>query len=89
MIDPTDNAVVEVLNECTAGCTNPPNMGDVIGTYEIKHEQDSIAVYLDGSLLRRVHDNGIVSFVMDFRSDNMYGSGHHCHIFVDNVWGFE
>jgi hypothetical protein len=64
-------------------------MGDVIGTYEIKHEQDSIAVYLDGSLLRRVHDNGIDSFVMDFRSDNMYGSGHHCHIFVDNVWGFE
>lgn len=64
-------------------------MSDIAGSYEIKHEQDSLAIYLDSSLLRRVHDNGIDFFVLDFRSDNMYGSGHHSHIFVDNVWGLE
>lgn len=88
-IDPTSSAVVEVLNECSAGCTSPPNMGDVAGAYEIRHEQDSLAVYLDDSLLRRIHDNGIDLFVMEFRSDNMYGSGHHSHIFIDDMWGLE
>lgn len=88
-IDPATSAVVEVLNECSAGCASPPNMGDGVGTYQIRHEQDSLAVYLDGGLLRRLHDNGIGSFVMEFRADNMYGSGDHCHIFIDNIWGLE
>ena len=64
-------------------------MSDVAGFYEIRHEQDSLAVYRDGSLLRRLHDNGIDSFILDFRSDNMYGSGDHSHIFIDNISGLE
>lgn len=87
--DPAAEIYVEVLNTASAGCTNPPNMSDDTGSYEIKHDGDSIAVYLDGDLLRRVADNGIEFFVMQFISDNMYGSGHHSHIFIDNVWGLE
>lgn len=88
-IDATGNVAVEVLNRATAGCTNPPNMDDGPGAYEIKHEDDSLAVYKDGSLLRRVPDNGISYFFLQFIADNMYGSGHHSHIFIDNVRGLE
>ncbi len=90
-MDSAGTIAVEVLNECTAGCTNPPNMSDVAGFYEIVLEQDSLAVYLNGSLLRTLPDNGIDSdsFILDFRSDNMYGSGDHSHIFIDYVSGLE
>lgn len=87
--DTLSGAGVELLNRTTAGCSNPPNMGDSTGTYEIKHEDDSLAVYKDGSLLRRVPDNGMTYFVLQFISDNVYGSGDHCHIFIDNVQGLE
>lgn len=83
--DPDSNLTVEVANMCTASCTSPPNWGDVAGTYEIWHESGYLSVYRDGSFLRRVSDQGIGSFVMEFAADNAYGSGHHCHIFVDNV----
>jgi len=80
---------VEVLNRATAGCTNPPDMGDATGRYEIRHEGDSLAVYGDDSLLRRVHDHGISSFVIRFESNNVWGDGAHCRVFIDNVWGLE
>ena len=81
--------MVEVLNETTAGCTNPPSWTDATGAYEIKRQDDSLAVYLNGFLLRRVYYSGSDMFIMDFRSDNMYGSGDHSHIFLDNVYGLE
>jgi hypothetical protein len=88
-IDPANGAAIEVLNECSAGCTTPPTWADTTGAYEIRNDGDSLAVYRDGSLLRRVYGNGINSFVMEFVADNVYGSGHHSHIFVDNFWGLE
>lgn len=87
--DPATGASVVLLNHFTAGCTSSPNWSDIAGAYEIKPEQDSIAVYLNGTLLRRVYGNGIGSFVMQFSADNVYGDSHHCHIFIDNVWGLE
>jgi len=88
-VDPVGGAGVEFLNRATADCTNPPNMSDTTGAYEIKHEGDSLAVYRDGSLLRRVYDHGISFFVIRFESNNVWGDGTHCRVFVDNVWGLE
>ncbi|MGD1047932.1 MAG: hypothetical protein ABR899_04180 [Candidatus Krumholzibacteriaceae bacterium] len=88
-VDPANEASVVLLNHFTAGCTSPPNRSDIAGSYEIKPEQDSIAVYLNGTLLRRVYGNGIGPFVMQFSADNAYGDGSHCHVFIDNVWGLE
>jgi len=86
-IDAVSGASVEVLNRTTAGCGNP--LGDSTGTYEIKHEGDSLAVYRDGTLLRRFDDQGISFFVIRFSTDNVYGDGRHCHVFIDNCWGLE
>lgn len=88
-MNPAGDTAVEFLNRCTVGCTTPPNWGDVPGSYEIVLEQDSLAVYRDGEILRRLYNNGLGLFVLEFRADNMYGSGHHCHIFMDDVWGQE
>ena len=87
-LDLTDNTWVEVLNNVTPGCTNPPNMGDSVGAYEITLDKntDTITVYKDDTILRNLPANGIGDFILDFRSDNMYGSGNHSHIFIDNVW---
>ena len=85
----TSGTAVEGLNHCNAGCTNPPNWGDGIGSYEVRIEGDSLAVYLNDNLLRRVFRNDVDFFVMQFSADNVYGSGHHCHIFIDGVWGLE
>jgi len=71
------------------GTTSPSSFADTTGTYEIRLEQDSLAVYRDGSLLRRLNGKGIDSFIMEFIADNVYGSGNHCHIFIDNVSGLE
>ena len=83
--NPARTVRVELLNGVTAGCTNPPNWGDTEGVYKIRHEGDSLAVYLDGGLLRRLYDNGLDVFKMEFYCDNVYGSGHHSHIFIDDV----
>jgi hypothetical protein len=88
-VDMVNDIGAEVLNRRTAGCASPPNWGDGVGSYEIRHEEDSLAVYRDGTLLRRVYDNGIEFFNMEFNANNVYGDGHHCHVFVDNVWGLE
>lgn len=88
-IDPVAGIGVEVLNRASLGCTNPANMGDSTGTYEIRQEGDSLAVYKSSTLLRRVYDQGIDFFVLQFVSDNMYGTGNHSHIFVEDVWGLE
>lgn len=74
---------VYLLNGVTAGCAT--SWSDVAGNYEIRHEDDSLAVYLDGSLLRRLFDGGISTFKMEFSANNVYGSGHHSHIFIDDV----
>ena len=87
--DPSDGKTIEFLNQCTVGCTTPPNWGDVPGSYEVRLEEDSLAVYLNGEVLRKMYNDGLGPFVIDFRADNMYGSGHHCHIFVDDVRGLE
>ena len=87
--DPGSDDAVVLLNHRTTGCTNPPNWSDIAGAYEIKPEGDSIAVYLNGALLRRVYGNGIGCFVMQFSADNSYGDSHFCHVFIDNVWGLE
>lgn len=84
-IDPTGNVSIEILNRLTVGCA--ANMGDSVGEYEVKHDHDSLAVYKDGSLLRRFYANGITYFTIRFYANNVYGSGHHCHIFIDDVQG--
>jgi hypothetical protein len=85
-VDPADGTVIELLNNTSGGCTNPPNMGDSIGTYEIALRNNAIKVYKDGNYLREMSAQGKTDYVMDFRSDNMYGSGHHSHIFLENIW---
>jgi hypothetical protein len=78
---------IHLLNGVTAGCAT--HWSDVAGSYEIRREDDSLAVYLDGSLLRRLFDGGIGMFKMEFVADNVYGSGDHSHIFIDDVERFE
>jgi len=80
----SDRAVrVYLLNGVTAGCSTIWN--DVAGNYTIMHEADSLAVYLNGNILRRLHDTGISEFKLEFSANNVYGSGHHSHIFIDDV----
>lgn len=86
-VDPTENVGIELLNRVTAGCTS--NLGDSAGVYEVTHEGDSLAVYKNGSLLRRFYSNGITYFMIRFYDTNVYGDGTHSHIIVDNVQGLE
>jgi hypothetical protein len=74
---------IHLLNGVTAGCATSWN--DVVGSYTIKHEDDSLAVYLNGNILRRLHDGGISAFKLEFDANNVYGSGDHSRIFIDDV----
>lgn len=86
-IDTASNVSIGILNRLTEGCAG--NMGDGVGEYEVKLNNDSLAVYKDGALLRRFYANGITHFTIRFSANNVYGSGHHCHIFIDDVQGLE
>lgn len=81
--DPGATVRVTLLNRLTAGCGTAWN--DEAGSYQIRHEDDSLAVYLDGSLVRRLHDGGIGMIKLEFNANNAYGSGHYSHIFIDDV----
>lgn len=87
--DASRSVRVEFLNHVTAGCASTLAPGATAGTYMIRRESDSLAVYLDDILLRRLHDNGIGRFKIELVADNVYGSGDHCHIFIDDVERFE
>lgn len=82
-LNPGNTIRVEILNGVTAGCS--PSWDDEAGGYVVRNEVDSLSVYLDGTLLRRLPNGGIGAFKLEFIADNVYGSGHHSHIFVDNV----
>ncbi len=87
-INSADGNNIEILNNVTSGCTNPPNFGDTAGTYivHVDTDADLINIYKNDIFLRSLSAQGSTEFKIHFRCDNVYGSGNYSHLFLENMW---
>jgi len=86
LYDSSDASRIEVANNVSAG--GVPNFNDSTGAYELRilAAQDQIEVLFNGSVRRTLSANGKTALALEFVSNNVYGSGNHSHVFVDNVY---